>query len=132
MPFTTGEKLKCLERELRMRYRVYERRVDAGQMPRATADRELALMEEIAADYRSLDEGHTFITTERPAEAPPAPIGELDLTGIEPAMSDKICPRCTARYLPARGKCVCEVAIGASQPAIANAPGPSEREASPS
>jgi hypothetical protein len=49
MPFTNAEKYKCAERELAMRYRVYERWVDAGKMKRATADREYALMEDIAA-----------------------------------------------------------------------------------
>jgi hypothetical protein len=130
MPFTVSEKLKCVERELRMRYRVYERRVDAGQMSRATADRELALMEDIAADYRSLDEGCTYITTEPPAGAEPA--HQVELFGIEPAMSDKICPRCAARYLPARGRCVCEVATGEPpSPRSPTVPGSTARDASP-
>jgi len=76
MPFTNAEKYKCAERELRMRYRVYERRVDAGQMSRATADREIHLMEEIAADYRALDEADR--TAQAPQlDLPPAPRLEL-------------------------------------------------------
>ena len=53
---TATDKLKCVERELEMRYRVYERQVDKGKMTRAKADREIALMEEIAADYTALAE----------------------------------------------------------------------------
>ncbi|MCA1452886.1 hypothetical protein I6F35_06575 [Bradyrhizobium sp. BRP22] len=50
------DKLHCAERELKLRYRVYPRRVDAGQMSQRTADREIAVMEEIAADLRAAAE----------------------------------------------------------------------------
>jgi len=76
MPFTNAEKYKCAERELQMRYRVYERRVDAGQMSRKTADREIHLMEEIAADYRARVEAER-IEQElmlEPLVLPPAPV----------------------------------------------------------
>jgi hypothetical protein len=46
-------KLDCIERELGYRRRVYPRRVDGGTMSSAKADRELAIMEAIAADYRA-------------------------------------------------------------------------------
>jgi len=74
MPFSETEKLKCIERELRMRYRVYERRVDAGQMTRASADREIHLMEEIAADYRARVEGQAPQLELPPVMLPPAPV----------------------------------------------------------
>jgi hypothetical protein len=54
--FSYEDKLKCAERELKQRYRVYTRRVDNGTMTKAQMDREIALMEEIAADYRALAE----------------------------------------------------------------------------
>ena len=73
MPFTNAEKYKCAERELAMRYRTYERLVDAGKMRRVTAEREYALMEEIAADYRARDEADRT-EQELRLELPPAPV----------------------------------------------------------
>lgn len=49
--FTNYEKLQCVRREIEMRRRVYAGRVFRGQMTQAYADSEIALMEEIAADY---------------------------------------------------------------------------------
>lgn len=51
---TATDKLHCVERELKYRYRVFERLVDKGKMTQRQADREIALMEEIAADYTAL------------------------------------------------------------------------------
>ena len=51
---TAADKLKCVERELKMRYRVYARWVDKGKMTQKQADREIELMEEIAADYTAM------------------------------------------------------------------------------
>jgi hypothetical protein len=53
---TAADKLKCAEDELKQRYRVYARRVDNGTMTKKRMDREIMLMEEIAADYRALAE----------------------------------------------------------------------------
>jgi hypothetical protein len=53
---TAADKLKCAERELKQRYRVYARLVDKEKMTQQQADREIELMEEIAADYRALAE----------------------------------------------------------------------------
>jgi len=50
------DKLKCAEREVRWRLRVYPERIARGTMGEAEARREIALMEEIAADYRALAE----------------------------------------------------------------------------
>lgn len=50
--FTTANKLKCIERELKFRHSVYGRRVANGTMSEEFAHREIALMEDIAADYR--------------------------------------------------------------------------------
>jgi hypothetical protein len=52
MTHSALEKLQCAERELRYRLRVYRRRVEAGYMSQQHMDREIVLMEEIAADYR--------------------------------------------------------------------------------
>ncbi|MBY0296416.1 MAG: hypothetical protein K2X71_10305 [Methylobacterium sp.] len=51
--FTAADKLRCAERELRQRRRVYPRLVESGRMTPAEADRETACMEAIAADYRT-------------------------------------------------------------------------------
>jgi len=76
MPHGYGELLACAEREIRYRYRVYERRVDLGQMSRKTADREIALMEEIAAMLRALDECQARLEYHdgRPTPQPGLPI----------------------------------------------------------
>lgn len=49
------EKHDCAIREVKMRKRVYPRRVQDGRMTRAQADREIAIMEAIAADYAPRD-----------------------------------------------------------------------------
>lgn len=51
--FTAADKLRCAERGLRQRRRVYPRLVESGRMTQAEADRETACMEAIAADYRA-------------------------------------------------------------------------------
>jgi hypothetical protein len=48
----TADKLKCAERELKFRRRVYPRFVQNGQMTQADADREIATMSASADDYR--------------------------------------------------------------------------------
>jgi hypothetical protein len=45
-------KLMCLERELRMRRRVYPRWVELGKMKMRQAEHEIEVMEAIADDYR--------------------------------------------------------------------------------
>jgi len=59
--FTAVEKLGCAERELKLRYRVYARMVDNGKMTQKHADREIALMEEIAAGLREAAEKEQLI-----------------------------------------------------------------------
>jgi hypothetical protein len=51
--FSSAEKLEAAERELSLRRRVYPNRVGAHRMSQALADRQIALMEAIAADYRA-------------------------------------------------------------------------------
>lgn len=51
MIFTAKEKLDAAQREIRMRRRVYPRRVSEQRMTQQLADREIALMEAIAKDY---------------------------------------------------------------------------------
>jgi len=51
------DKFHCAERELALRLRVYRQRIAHGHMREEEARREIALMEEIAADYRALAEG---------------------------------------------------------------------------
>lgn len=50
-PITLAQKRACLERELRMRRRVYPRWVKAGRLTQAQAEHEIAVMEAILADY---------------------------------------------------------------------------------
>jgi hypothetical protein len=52
MNFSDEEKLKCLEREIALRKVVFPKRIAAEKMSRNKADREIALMEAIADDYR--------------------------------------------------------------------------------
>lgn len=50
---TPKEKLACAARELAMRRNVYPKWVANGRMKQETADREIAVMESIVADYQS-------------------------------------------------------------------------------
>lgn len=49
---TAETKLSCIEREIKMRRRVYPRWVSDGRMTQAKADDEIKTMEAIADDYR--------------------------------------------------------------------------------
>lgn len=49
--FTNREKMQAAQREVGFRRRVYERRVWEGKMTRSQADSEIALMDELAAEY---------------------------------------------------------------------------------
>jgi hypothetical protein len=49
---TVKDKLKCVERELEYRKRVYPRLIAGHKMSQAVADRELRLMDSIVEDYR--------------------------------------------------------------------------------
>ena len=51
-----ADKLECVRREIAMRRRVYYNRVRSGLMTQAHADREIAIMEAIEADYAKLVE----------------------------------------------------------------------------
>jgi hypothetical protein len=52
MPYSIHDKLLCVERELRMRRRVYPRAVTDRRMTAEEAEREIDVMEAIAQDYR--------------------------------------------------------------------------------
>jgi hypothetical protein len=49
---TAIQKAEAAEREVKYRKRVYDRQVEAGKMTRDFADRQVAIMQEIADDYR--------------------------------------------------------------------------------
>ena len=51
-----GEKRECAEREVKMRRRVYPNWIAAGRMTQEAADKQIAMMDEIAADYRGKSE----------------------------------------------------------------------------
>ncbi len=52
MTISDQDKLECAQREIKQRRRVYARLVANGRMKQAAADREIAVMEAIAEDYR--------------------------------------------------------------------------------
>jgi hypothetical protein len=52
LSISAADKLRCAERELKYRARTYPRLVEQHKMSQATADREIAVMKEIAADMR--------------------------------------------------------------------------------
>lgn len=60
-PVTAREKREAVEREVGMRRRVYPRWVELRRMTQEKADREIAIMEAIAADYRKLEEGERLL-----------------------------------------------------------------------
>jgi hypothetical protein len=51
---TNREKAECAEREVKQRRRVYPRFVADGRMTQDFADKQIATMEAIAADYRRM------------------------------------------------------------------------------
>jgi hypothetical protein len=54
--FTLRELVECAEREVRLRRRVYPNRIETGRMSPALAERQIAMMEEIAARLRVLEQ----------------------------------------------------------------------------
>lgn len=50
--YTDEDKFRCAERELKLRRRAYPRWVELGKMDAKVAEREIAIMEAIAEDYR--------------------------------------------------------------------------------
>ena len=61
MTFTTTDKLAAIERELGYRRRVYANRVHTGRMTQALADRQIAIFEAIADDYREQVKRETLL-----------------------------------------------------------------------
>lgn len=55
MRITNADKLACVEREVKMRRRVYPNWVKAGKLGKGEADYQIAVMEAIADDYREPD-----------------------------------------------------------------------------
>ena len=51
--FTDEQKAACAEREARLRRQVYPNRVGVKRMSQQLADREIAIMDEIATEYRA-------------------------------------------------------------------------------
>ena len=58
--FTTEDKISCLQREIRMRQRVYPKRVMQEHMTESKADWELGCMQAILADYVSQQQPDLF------------------------------------------------------------------------
>jgi hypothetical protein len=52
--FSARDKADCAAREVKQRQRVYARLVGEGRMKGDEADRQIALMEEIAVEYRAI------------------------------------------------------------------------------
>lgn len=53
MTFTDQEKAEVAAREVKWRKRVYPNRIVTGRMTEREAKRQIAVMEEIAADYKA-------------------------------------------------------------------------------
>jgi hypothetical protein len=53
MTFTAEQLATCAEREVKQRRRVYPRWVDDERMSKEFADQQIAMMEQIARDYRA-------------------------------------------------------------------------------
>ena len=68
MTFTTAEKRACAERELKQRKHVYPRLISQGRMSQEFADRQIALMQAIAADYAEPDAPDLFTDGDRRAK----------------------------------------------------------------
>ena len=54
MSIALARQVACIERELRMRRRVYPRWVQEGRKPQADADREIAEMEAVLETLKAL------------------------------------------------------------------------------
>lgn len=59
---SAADKMHCVQRELRYRYRVYDRLVAEGKMTAAKPTREIALMEAVAVDMRAAVEAERVPT----------------------------------------------------------------------
>lgn len=66
MTITAADKLRCAERELKYRRRVYPRMVQQGKMRAVEADLEIAVMRAIADDYRAQAEPPLFGLARQP------------------------------------------------------------------
>ena len=61
MAFTLTELRECAEREVKLRRRVYANRVDTGRMTQREADRQIAMMDEIAERLRKEEQAGMLI-----------------------------------------------------------------------
>ena len=61
MAVSLTDQIECVERELRMRRRVYARRVEAGTMTKSLADREIAAMEAVLETVRAAEQKERLI-----------------------------------------------------------------------
>ena len=59
--FTAEQKAKAALQEVAMRVIVYRGKVERGEMTEADAARKIAIMREIAADYRKLAEAERLL-----------------------------------------------------------------------
>ncbi len=59
--FTAADKATAAKREAGMRRRVYQRWVADGKMTQANADKGIAIMDEIAADYDRQAQGERLL-----------------------------------------------------------------------
>jgi len=57
MPYSAEDKLAAIEREIAYRRRVYPRLITEGKLSQFQADRQIAIMVEISADYVAKTKG---------------------------------------------------------------------------
>ena len=61
MTFTLTELRECAEREAKIRRRVYANRIETGRMSQREADRQIAMMDEIAERLRQFEQADLLI-----------------------------------------------------------------------
>lgn len=66
MTFTAAELAACARREVAQRERVYPRLITSGKMDRRTAERQIAMMEQIARDYAAKAKSEGLFGEEKP------------------------------------------------------------------
>jgi hypothetical protein len=56
MTYSLQEQIQCVEREIKMRERVYRKRVLEGKMSQAEASYELNIMKQVSKTLRDIDQ----------------------------------------------------------------------------
>ncbi len=101
VPVSLTEQIAAVEREVRMRRRVYPRWVESGKLTAGAAEREIAAMEATAATLRRLappvPEQQGDLLTMPDPHMRGEPLGDAGLTRLTELLADaEACPRLTS------------------------------------